>query len=132
MFSLSFGEMALIAVLALILIGPKQLPEIAKTVGRFLNDLKRTGNDIAGQFFDARDQVGREISKARESIQSSKNEMAKISQELRALPNPQSHQPHVPKEEVKNAVSDGWKKLQIKSEIAHSVAIKKKESLDGQ
>jgi len=132
MFSLSFGEMALVAVLALILIGPKQLPEIAKTVGRFINDLKRTGNDIAGQFFDARDQVGREISKARESIQSSKNEVTKISEEIRAIPNPPSNQSHIPKAETKDTVSDGWKKLQIKSEIAHSIVIKKKESLDGQ
>lgn len=41
MFGLSFGEMLVLGVMALILIGPKQLPEVARNVGRFLNDLKR-------------------------------------------------------------------------------------------
>lgn len=42
MFNMGFTEMLVIAVLALILIGPKQIPEVARNVGRFLNELKRT------------------------------------------------------------------------------------------
>ena len=40
--------MAIIAGLALILIGPKQLPEVARTLGRLLNDIRRS----AGSFTD--------------------------------------------------------------------------------
>ena len=36
--------MAAIAVLALVLIGPKQLPEVARILGRLLNDLRRSTN----------------------------------------------------------------------------------------
>lgn len=36
------GEILVLAVLGLILIGPEQLPELARTLGRFINDLKRT------------------------------------------------------------------------------------------
>lgn len=41
MFGLSFGEILVLGVMALILIGPKQLPEVARNIGRFMNDLKR-------------------------------------------------------------------------------------------
>lgn len=46
MFNLGISEMAVIALLALLLIGPKQLPEVARTLGKFLNDLKRSTNSI--------------------------------------------------------------------------------------
>jgi len=48
MFNMGIAEMAIIAGLALILIGPKQLPEVARTVGRLLNELRRS----AGSFTD--------------------------------------------------------------------------------
>jgi sec-independent protein translocase protein TatB len=48
MFNIGFTEMIVIAALALILIGPKQLPEVARTIGRLLNELKRS----AGNFTD--------------------------------------------------------------------------------
>lgn len=44
MFNLGFTEMLFIAGLALILIGPKQLPEVARTIGRMMNDLRRSTN----------------------------------------------------------------------------------------
>ncbi len=48
MFGLSMGEIILLAAIALIVIGPKQLPEFASQMGRFLNEIKRS----AGQFTD--------------------------------------------------------------------------------
>lgn len=41
MFGLSFGEVLLLGVMALVVIGPKQLPEVARNIGRFLNEMKR-------------------------------------------------------------------------------------------
>ena len=41
MFGLSIFEIIFLAALALIVIGPKELPEVARTLGRFLNELKR-------------------------------------------------------------------------------------------
>lgn len=54
MFGFSFGEMLLLGALALIIIGPKQLPEVARQVGRILNEIKRT----AGGFMDEFKQAG--------------------------------------------------------------------------
>lgn len=47
MFNLGFSELVLIAIIALIFIGPKQLPEIARTLGRTLNELKRATEDFS-------------------------------------------------------------------------------------
>ena len=47
MFGLGFSEIVIIAVLALILIGPKELPEVARVLGRFINDLKRSSDHLA-------------------------------------------------------------------------------------
>ncbi len=46
MFGMSLGEMLMLGALALIIVGPKQLPDLAKYLGRFLNDLKRSTEDI--------------------------------------------------------------------------------------
>jgi sec-independent protein translocase protein TatB len=49
MFGLSFFEILFLAILALIVIGPKELPVVARTLGRFLNDLKRTTNGLTDE-----------------------------------------------------------------------------------
>ncbi|OGL43983.1 MAG: twin arginine-targeting protein translocase TatB [Candidatus Schekmanbacteria bacterium RBG_16_38_10] len=48
MLGIGFQEMLVIAVLALVLIGPKKLPEIAKAIGRTLAEFKRAVDDVKG------------------------------------------------------------------------------------
>ncbi|UXR65785.1 twin-arginine translocase TatA/TatE family subunit [Bdellovibrio bacteriovorus] len=43
------SEIIFLAVLALIVIGPKELPELARTLGRFLNELKRSTNVLGDE-----------------------------------------------------------------------------------
>jgi sec-independent protein translocase protein TatB len=43
------GEMIFLFFLALILFGPKKLPEIARQVGRFMNEFRRASNDFRSQ-----------------------------------------------------------------------------------
>jgi sec-independent protein translocase protein TatA len=43
-------EIMVVAVVALIVFGPQRLPEIARSVGRALNELKRQASDIRGEF----------------------------------------------------------------------------------
>lgn len=54
MFGLGFAEVILIAVLALIFIGPKQLPDVARVIARLLNEWKRATSDFSRQFHDMR------------------------------------------------------------------------------
>ncbi len=50
MFNLGFSELLLLGAIALIFIGPKQLPEMARTLGRLLNELKRASSDFQQSF----------------------------------------------------------------------------------
>jgi sec-independent protein translocase protein TatB len=54
MFGLSFGEVLIIAIIALLLLGPDRLPEAAKTFGKGLRDIRRATEDL-------KDQVEQEI-----------------------------------------------------------------------
>ena len=47
MFNLGFSELILLMVLMLIFIGPKQLPEIARTIGRVLAEIKNATHDFS-------------------------------------------------------------------------------------
>jgi Tat protein translocase TatB subunit len=46
------GEIIFIMVLALILFGPKKLPELARTWGKFMADFKRASNEFQGQIHE--------------------------------------------------------------------------------
>lgn len=50
MFGLSFSHLILFGVIALIVLGPEQLPEVARTLGRLLNELRRATSDLGDQF----------------------------------------------------------------------------------
>ncbi len=54
MFGLSFGEIVIIAILALLLLGPDKLPEAAKTLGKGLREIRRATDEL-------KDQVEQEI-----------------------------------------------------------------------
>ena len=46
MFGLGAGEILVISVIALIFIGPKKLPEIAKGLGKGIREFQRAKNDL--------------------------------------------------------------------------------------
>ncbi len=46
---MSFGETIFLFFLALIIFGPKKLPEIARQVGKYLNEFKRASNEFKAQ-----------------------------------------------------------------------------------
>ena len=43
-------EILIVAVIALIVFGPQKLPEMARTAGRFLNQLKSMANEVKTEF----------------------------------------------------------------------------------
>ncbi|PLX74062.1 MAG: twin-arginine translocase subunit TatB [Desulfuromonas sp.] len=63
MFGIGFPELLLILALALIVIGPKRLPDIARALGRGFNEFKRATDDLKSTFneevkqADIRDQI---------------------------------------------------------------------------
>jgi len=49
MFGLGFGEIVIVAILALVLLGPDRLPGAAKMLGKTLQDLKKATDGLKGQ-----------------------------------------------------------------------------------
>ena len=46
MFGLGLTEIIIILVVALLVVGPKKLPELAKTLGRSMGEFRRTADDF--------------------------------------------------------------------------------------
>jgi len=46
---MSFGDTVVIFILALLFFGPKKLPELARQIGKVLNEFKRASNEFRSQ-----------------------------------------------------------------------------------
>jgi sec-independent protein translocase protein TatB len=53
MFDFSWSELLLIGVVALVFIGPKELPGVLRTLGQWMAKVRRMANDFQNQFQDA-------------------------------------------------------------------------------
>lgn len=45
MFGLGIGELAVIGVIALLFVGPKKIPELAKGLGQAISEFKKAGKN---------------------------------------------------------------------------------------
>jgi Tat protein translocase TatB subunit len=52
MFGIGLPELLIIAALALILIGPKKLPDLAKSLGKTLGELRKATDDVKETIFE--------------------------------------------------------------------------------
>ncbi len=50
--NLGFAEMFFLVVLALLLFGPRRLPEIARQMGKFMAEFKKASNEFQGQIHE--------------------------------------------------------------------------------
>ena len=53
MFDIGWSELVVIAVVALIAIGPKELPGVLRTVGQYMGKIRRMASEFQGQFQEA-------------------------------------------------------------------------------
>ncbi len=53
MFDIGWGEFLVIGIVALIAIGPKELPSVLRTVGQWVTRLRRMASEFQGQFQEA-------------------------------------------------------------------------------
>ena len=53
MFGLNWGELVVIGIVALIAIGPKELPTVLRTIGHWMGKMRRMANEFQYQFQEA-------------------------------------------------------------------------------
>ena len=53
MFDIGWGELLVIGIVALIAIGPKELPTVLRSLGQWMGKIKRMANEFQGQFQEA-------------------------------------------------------------------------------
>ena len=68
MFNLGFSEVIAIAVIALLVIGPKQLPEVARVIGRLLGELRKATQDLSGGLLEVKRDVENSIHDVRSDL----------------------------------------------------------------
>ena len=71
MFGLSIGEIAIIAVVALLVFGPEKLPELFRQLGKISGELKKTSDGFRREFYNA--------------VYTPAEELARVEREARAL-----------------------------------------------
>lgn len=62
-------ELIFIFILALLIFGPKKLPELGRTVGKALTEFRRASNELRGAVEDEMRQLERETQEAKRSVE---------------------------------------------------------------
>src|SRR3954469_15276858 len=87
MLDMSWGEVLVIGAVALIVIGPKDLPKALRTVGKMTSQVRRMASEFQSQFNEAMreaelDEIKKTVSGLNESV-SSFNPVATVRDELK-------------------------------------------------
>ena len=61
MFDIGWSEILVIAVVAIIVVGPKELPRMLRAFGKTMGQVRRTANDFRRQFDEALREAEREV-----------------------------------------------------------------------
>ena len=79
MFNFGWGELVVIGIVALIAIGPKELPTVLRTLGQWMGKVRRMANEFQGQFQEAlREAEFGDLKKHADDISSSVSELGQI------------------------------------------------------
>ena len=87
MFDVGFWEIAIVAVVALVVVGPERLPPLARTVGLWVGKARRMVADVKADIdrevreseFSEVKNIGNQITEARHKVQSSSEDLLDVS-----------------------------------------------------
>lgn len=70
MFGIGMPELILIGIVALIVVGPKKLPDLAKSLGKGLSEFRKTANDLTDDLKDSikADEIEKDVESMKNSL----------------------------------------------------------------
>jgi sec-independent protein translocase protein TatB len=99
MFDFDIGKMLVVAIVALAVIPPKDLPRVMRTVGQVMGRMRRMASEFQGQFMDAMreaefDSVRKELAELNQKATAANfDPAAMIRDEVTKAAEPQAHLP---------------------------------------
>jgi sec-independent protein translocase protein TatB len=79
MFDIGWGELVVIGIVALIAIGPKELPTVLRTLGQYMGKVRRMAAEFQGQFQEAmREAELADLKKHAEDLKSSVSDLTSL------------------------------------------------------
>jgi sec-independent protein translocase protein TatA len=94
--SIGMPELIIIFVIALIIFGPRKLPELGKSLGRSLNEFKKASNDLQNTL---EQEIKLEEQKERDSARKVEDE-SRAADTRAAAPESPAHEPTAPSQTV--------------------------------
>ncbi|QFR32532.1 Sec-independent protein translocase protein TatB [Ancylobacter sp. TS-1] len=82
MFDIGWTELLVVGVVALVVIGPKELPRVLRTVGQGVNKLRRMAGEFQGQFNEALREA--ELTDLKDSVSGLKNDLSGLASDARS------------------------------------------------
>jgi len=86
MFDIGWSELLVIAVVAIVVVGPKELPRMMRTFGSYAGKLRRMAGDFQRQFDEAMREA--EIEEVRKAMHSVRDDLNAPIDKALMLPNP--------------------------------------------
>ena len=83
MLDFDISKMLVVAIVALAVIPPKDLPRVMRTVGQVMGRMRRMAAEFQGQFMDAMREV--ELDSVKKELDSVKSDFANVQKELNAI-----------------------------------------------
>ena len=93
MFGVSITELIVIFLVALVLFGPDQLPQMARQLGKLMGDLKKGSDSVRREFYNTVYPPAQEI---RRDLSASAHDLRQLRSEILSPPPPVTHEGAAP------------------------------------
>ena len=83
-FNIGTPELILIFIIALIFVGPRRLPEVAREIGKILSDLRKMSQEFTTDLTRELEAPAKELAEMKQALEAPVKELTEMKQELEA------------------------------------------------
>lgn len=92
MFNIGFTELIILAVIGLLVVGPEQLPDLARKIAKILNELRRAKDEIMAPLDEMKTEAQLALQKFRQDVEDQNSKIDDKLQNLTTAQNPTAPQ----------------------------------------